>query len=110
MDHYVDLQVLSSGLACCHVLYFCWIVTADSWQAPLHAIVFICLPPLCTKAVMHESKWLLLLNAGLLLCGAGLEVFYLCRCCCFRRLGQETCGIYGLCAQHLGMVCNKCEV
>eukprot|EP00435_Cladocopium_sp_Y103_P026108 s3566_g6.t1 len=35
-------------------------------------------------ALMYESNWLLLLEAGLLLCGAGLEVFYLWRCCCFR--------------------------
>eukprot|EP00913_Durusdinium_trenchii_P025537 g23968.t1 len=30
-------------------------------------------------AVMHESWWLLLLNVGLLLCGACLEIFYLCK-------------------------------
>ena len=37
------------------------------------------------QALMYESNWLLLLEAGLLLCGVGLEVFYLWRCCCFRN-------------------------
>ncbi|CAK9081564.1 Serine/threonine-protein kinase DCLK1 (Doublecortin domain-containing protein 3A) (Doublecortin-like and CAM kinase-like 1) (Doublecortin-like kinase 1) [Durusdinium trenchii] len=41
-------------------------------------------------AVMHESWWLLLLNVGLLLCGACLEIFYLCHCCCFRKSGRPN--------------------
>ena len=36
------------------------------------------------QALMYQSNWLLLLEAALLLCGVGLEVFYLWRCCCFR--------------------------
>ena len=36
------------------------------------------------EAVMHQSNWILFLNFGLLLCGASLEIFYLCDCCCFR--------------------------
>ena len=45
------------------------------------------------EAVMHESWWLLLLNVGLLLCGACLEIFYLCHCCCFRALERWAMGV-----------------
>lgn len=37
-------------------------------------------------AVMHERLWLLALNFALFFCGAALEVFYWCKCCCFRKL------------------------
>ena len=33
---------------------------------------------------MHERLWLLALNFALFFCGAALEVFYWCKCCCFR--------------------------